>query len=118
MLECWRASPSPGFESGGLIIMDNKKGHPDKEAALVQLSEDFIGNSAKQQCHRLLQALQLFKINGYEASRFLGIYHPPARVLELRKQGHKVDTVWETVEAENGIMHRVGCYVLRGGNHA
>lgn len=97
--------------------MTNKKSHPDKEAALVKLSKEFTGNSAKEQCLRLLKALQLFKINNYEASRFLSIYHPPARALELRKQGHKVDTVWETVEAENGILHRVGCYVLRGANH-
>ncbi len=97
--------------------MDNKKGHPDKEAALVKLNLDFKGNNAKTQCLRLLNALQLFKINSYEASRCLNVYHPPARVLELRKQGHRIDTVWETVEAENGILHRVGCYVLRGVHH-
>lgn len=97
--------------------MGDKKGHPDKEAALVQLSIDFMGNSAKTQCLRLLNALQLFKINSYEASRFLNIYHPPARILELRKQAHRIDTVWETVEAENGILHRVACYVLRGTHH-
>ena len=97
--------------------MDNKKGYPDKEAALVQLAIEYKGNSAKTQCLRLLNALQLFKINSYEASRFLNVYHPPARILELRKQAHRIDTVWETVEAENGILHRVGCYVLRGANH-
>ena len=97
--------------------MTNKKGHPDKEAALVKLSKEFTGNSAKEQCARFLQALSRFKISTYEASRFLGIYHPPARALELRKQGHLIDTVWEKVEAENGILHRVGCYVLRGGRH-
>ena len=92
--------------------MENKKGHPDKEATLVQLNNDFSGNSAKAQCKRLLEALSRFKINSYEASRLLGIYHPPARALELRKQGYPIVTVWENVVAENGILHRVGCYVL------
>ena len=97
--------------------MENKKGHPDKEAALVELNIEFKGNSAKQQRQRLLKALQLFKINSFEASRFLNVYHPPARVFELRKQAHRIDTVWELVEAENGILHRIGCYVLLGANH-
>ena len=97
--------------------MDNKKGNPRKEAALVQLSKEFTGNSAKEQCARFLQALSRFKINSFEASRYLNIYYPPARAFELRKQGHLIDTVWEKVEAENGILHRVGCYVLRGGRH-
>lgn len=92
--------------------MDNKKGHPDKEAALVQLNKDFSGNSAKVQCKRFIEALSRFKINSFEASRHLNIYHPPARILELRKQGYPIDTVWESVEAENGIVHRVACYVL------
>ncbi|MFW5431253.1 MAG: helix-turn-helix domain-containing protein [Methylophilaceae bacterium] len=97
--------------------MTNKKGNPRKEAALVQLSKDFTGNRAKEQCLRLLKALQLFKVNSYEASRYLDIYYPPARVLELRKQGYDIATVWETVEAESGTLHRVGCYVLRGAIH-
>ncbi|MDI1298142.1 helix-turn-helix domain-containing protein [Methylotenera sp.] len=97
--------------------MTNKKGNPRKEAALIQLSKEFTGNSAKEQCLRLFKALQQFKINSYEASRFLAIYHPPARAHELRKKGHEISTVWETVEDESGILHRVGCYILRGANH-
>ena len=92
--------------------MDKKIAHPNKEAALVQLNKDFSGNSVIVQCKRFIEALSRFKINSYEASRHLNIYHPPARILELRKQGYSIDTVWENVEAENGIMHRVACYVL------
>ena len=62
---------------------------------------------------RFFAALKLFPINTYEASRYLSIYHPPARALQLRQQGLLLDTVWQTVEAENGVLHRVGCYVLR-----
>ena len=91
----------------------DKKIPPQKEAALNQINQQFKGNSAKEQCVRFLAALKLFPINTYEASRYLSIYHPPARALQLRQQGHLLDTVWQTVEAENGVLHRVGCYVLR-----
>ena len=91
----------------------DKKIPPHKEVALSEINANYKGDSATQQCERLLAGLRLFKLNTFEASRGLSIYHPPARVLELRKQGHPIDTVWETIIDENGGKHRVGCYVLR-----
>ena len=91
----------------------DKKIPPHKEAALNQINQQFKGNSSKEQCARFLAALKLFTINTYEASRLLSIYHAPARALQLRQQGVLIDTVWQTVEDENGVLHRVGCYVLR-----
>ena len=96
--------------------MENKKDQPDKEIAQVALSTVFYGNGAKDQCARFLQALNRFKINTDEASRFLGIYHQSARASELGKHSHSINMVLENVEAENGILHRVGCSVLRGGH--
>lgn len=95
----------------------DKKIPPHKEAAFNEISNQYKGSDAKQQCQRLLAALQQFKLNTFEASRGLSIYHPPARILQLRKGGHLIDTVWENIQDENGVFHRVGCYVLRGGNH-
>ena len=94
----------------------DKKIPPQKEAALNQINQQFKGNSAKQQCARFLAALKLFTINTYEASRVLSIYHAPARALQLRQQGVLIDTVWQTVEDENGVLHRVGCYVLHASS--
>ncbi len=91
----------------------DKKIPPQKEAALNEINQNYKGNSAKEQCVRFLAALKLFTINTYEASRVLSIYHAPARALQLRQQGVLIDTVWQTVEDENGVLHRVGCYVLR-----
>jgi len=89
-----------------------------KEAVFQEINIKFTGDSAKEQCTRLLQALKRFSINSFEASRGLGIYHPPARILQLRQQGHKINTIWQTIVAENGDKHRVGCYVLcTGGSH-
>jgi len=94
-----------------------KKIPPLKEAAFQEINRKFTGDSAKEQCTRLLQALKLFSINTFEASRGLGVYHPPARILQLRQKGHNIDTIWQTIVAENGDKHRVGCYLLRGDSH-
>lgn len=96
----------------------DKKIPPHKEAAFQEINKQYTGDGAKQQCARLLRALCLFSINTFEASRGLGVYHPPARILQLRQKGYCIDTVWQVIEAENGDKHRVGCYVLRSGvNH-
>lgn len=91
----------------------NKKIPPHKEVAFKEINQQFTGDGAKQQCDRLLRALRLFSINPFEASRGLGVYHPPARILQLRQKGFYIETVWQVIEAENGDKHRVGCYVLR-----
>lgn len=91
----------------------DKKIPPHKEAALKHICEKYKGNTLKQQCQRLLVALETFKINTFEASRGLSIYDPPARILQLRKQGISIETVWEYIFDENGVRHRIGCYVLR-----
>lgn len=92
--------------------MNEKKATPNKEAALIQIREEIKGNDSKSQCQRLREALARFPINTFEASRFLDIYHAPARVLQLRKRGEKIVTYWQRVETEAGIKHRVGEYVL------
>ena len=94
----------------------DKKIPPHKEAAFKEINRQFTGDDAKQQCARLLQALRMFSINTYEASRGLGVYHPPARILQLRKKGYSIETIWQVIEAENGDQHRVGCYLLRSGD--
>jgi len=54
-----------------------------------------------------------------EAMRLLDVYHCPARVLQLRKDGHQIVTHRKTVITEAGAKHTVGVYVLqRGAGHA
>lgn len=100
--------------------MENeKKATPDKEAALKQIREQFTGTTGRRQADRLLAALQQFPITTFEAMRQLDVYHAPARVLQLRKAGHEIITLWQTVTTEAGVNHRVGLYVLsRGDGHA
>lgn len=91
----------------------------EKMAALKKIRDEFIGTSGRNQAQRLLAALMLFPITTFEAMRLLDVYHCPARVLQLRKLGHDILTLWQTVETEAGTKHRVGLYVLRkGASHA
>jgi Helix-turn-helix domain len=92
--------------------MDEKKATPNKEAALIEIREQIKGNSTNTQCRRLREALARFPINTFEASRYLDIYHAPARVMQLRKRGENIVTYWQRVETEAGVKHRVGEYVL------
>lgn len=95
-----------------------KKIPPHKEVAFQEINRQFSGNSVKEQCARFLQALRKFSVNTFEASRYLSIYDPRARIFELRAKGHEIKTIWQVIEAENGVKHRVGNYVLGNGeNH-
>lgn len=92
---------------------------PEKEAALITIRDQFIGTTCASQCERLLEALHRFPVSTFEASRFLDVYDCPARVHQLRKAGHQIDTFWQTVVTEAGVKHRVGQYAMRrGADHA
>ncbi len=100
-------------------MQNEKKATSGKEAALKQIRDEFTGNTGKNQCERLLAALAQFPVTTFEAMRHLDVYHVPARVLQLRKAGHPIVKLRQTVETEAGVPHRVGLYVLqRGGSHA
>lgn len=86
----------------------------EKKAALEAIRAAFKGNAGRSQGRRLLEALARFPVNTFEASRYLDVYHCPARVLQLRKQGLPITTHWQTVVTEAGVKHRVGLYVLEG----
>ena len=87
-----------GVESGGFTATTKRR------------STD--GNSLGAQCARLLRRMQDGPVTTFEAMRELDIYHCPARVLQLRKQGHLITTVWKQVQTEAGTWHKVGMYVL------
>ena len=92
----------------------NKATSPEKKAALEAIRDEFKGTASHSQAARLLEALSRYSITTYEAMRHLDVYHCPARILQLRKQGHKIITLWQTVITESGERHRVGLYLLAG----
>ena len=92
----------------------NKATSPEKIAALAAIRAEFKGASINTQCARLLEALARFPVTTFEAMRFLDVYHCPARILQLRKSGHRIVTHWQTVVTEGGEKHRVGLYIREG----
>lgn len=99
-----------------MVTMSDTTITTDKQTALRALREEFKGTAAKSQCHRLLEALRRFPLTTFEAMRELDVYHVPARILQLRRAGHVILTLWQTVITEAGVRHRVGLYVLKRGN--
>ena len=86
---------------------------PEKRAAFIEVCEMFNGGDGKTQCRRVLEILRRgYMLNTFEASRHLDVYHCPARVLQLRGEGHNIMTHWVTVTTEAGRPHRVGNYAL------
>lgn len=86
---------------------------PEKKAALEAIRDQFNGIDSRSQAARLLEALSRFSITTFEAMRYLDVYYCPARIMELRRQGHNIITHWQTVITEAGERHRVGLYVLQ-----
>jgi hypothetical protein len=84
--------------------------------ALRGIRDQHKGLAAATQRDRLLHALQeLGHVTTFEASRFLDVYDPRARKMELAKAGHEIVTTWRAVVTESGARHRVGVYALRKG---
>lgn len=87
----------------------------DKREALAEILAAHPGNSCAVQCARIRAALSRFNLTTFEAMRHLDVYDPRARVLQLRKDGESIKTVWTRIPTESGDLHRVGLYVLAAG---
>ena len=59
----------------------------------------------------LLAWLQTATITTLQARQELDIFHPAARIQELRDQGHKIVTHWTTADTGKA-KHRIASYVL------
>ncbi len=92
---------------------------PERIAALHAIRDRFPGNVASAQETRLLVAMQeLGHCTTFEASRYLDVYHPPARKLALLGRGHPIVMTWRQIVTESGKAHRVGVYSLwRASEH-
>jgi hypothetical protein len=86
-----------------------------KRAALLAIRHSIPGNTTLVQCERVRAALAQFSITTFETMRYLDIYDPRARVMQLRNAGLAIDTHWRTIVTESGTKHRVGLYALKVG---
>lgn len=67
--------------------------------------------SAAAQRLAILERLQCGPITTLQA-REMGIMHPAARCMELRRQGHGIVTEWTLEYCPGGVRHRVAKYSL------
>ncbi len=85
-------------------------------ATLHAIRDSRVGQTSAAQAARLLEAMHtLGSITTIEASRFLDIYDPPARKLNLVKAGHAILMTWDRDRTESGAVHRIGRYSLVKG---
>jgi len=70
-------------------------------------------NSANAQRQRLLERLKTSPVDTVTARSELDILCPAARVLELRRRGRNIETVWVDRQTDCGKVHRVALYVLK-----
>lgn len=62
----------------------------------------------------ILDAIRLAPLSTIEAREGFGIMSPASRVMELRRLGFKIDTVWRSVWDADGRPHRSAVYLMRG----
>ena len=92
--------------------MDKKKGHPEGQP--ISLIARIDDTSCTAQRNRLIKALHDGPISTFQAVQDLNIMRPGARINELRKTGHLIDTQLARLEDAFGRTHsRVAIYSLR-----
>lgn len=74
-----------------------------------------LPSSARQQRERLLDALTKTPITTLKAREDLDVFHPAARIYELRKRGFNIQTHRRTVDTARGTHSKVAEYVLFNG---
>ena len=97
--------------------MNQNNGNPKKETgALGAPAKSNTPNDTRTdteaQLSRVLTVLRSGPETTVRLTREHDILHPPARILQLRKRGFDIATVWVNVETLHGAVHRVGKYVL------
>lgn len=76
-----------------------------------------IEESGLSQCLRILDHLRSFgRLTTIEGRRDLGILNVAQRISELRKKGYPIETTWVYQPDETGAVHRVACYLWKGGD--
>lgn len=86
---------------------------PQRIREFHRIRDLFPGNAGPAQRQRLLMALQTMgAVTTFEASRFLDLFDPRARKMELVNAGHNIMMTWVRSETESGEAHRIGLYSL------
>ena len=97
--------------------MNQNNGNPKKEtgargAPVKSSTTNHTRTDTEAQLSRVLTVLRCGPTTTVQLVREHDILHPPARILQLRKRGFGIATIWVNAETLHGAVHRVGKYVL------
>lgn len=89
---------------------------PERIAALHAIRDRHVGQAGATQRKRLRETLEtLGSVTTFEAMRYLDVFDPRPRKLELVREGMDIITLRRDEPTESGERHRIGLYVLRKG---
>ncbi len=104
----------PSRRTSTLGLQNQTRFYPEDSNLLTDIAKVHRGNSSESQRNRLLVALKkLGSITTIEARRYLDILSPAPRVMELRKTGVDIETIWVYQPTDSGTVHRIGRYILK-----
>ncbi|MFL9885215.1 helix-turn-helix domain-containing protein [Paraburkholderia agricolaris] len=93
-------------------MAQNKKAATQTSAAKEILKRQY-SNDATAQRSRVLEFLRHHgSLSTLDARHLLDCLHPAARIMELRRFGHEIATVWSHETTPEGGAHRVARYHL------
>ena len=98
----------------GLDMAQNKKiAAAQAGAAQIKSQRQFSGINAAAQRNRVLEFLRSHgSLSTIDARHLIDVMHPAARVMELRRAGHAIATIWTHATTPEGGTHRVARYHL------
>ena len=85
----------------------------EKISRLIEIREQYKGDSAVIQRSRLLLAVSEFPVSTLEARQHLDIMHPGGRIMELRRADWNIHTIRVAEPSECGKLHNVARYILQ-----
>ena len=99
-------------------MITKKSKCPDSELGISKkiFKKPRHNNSAKSQCTSILSWFLNVspRLRTLDAREKLGIMSPATRILELKKQGHKIILEWERQRDSAGCSHLAGTYIYQG----
>ncbi|WP_244109482.1 helix-turn-helix domain-containing protein [Burkholderia anthina] len=94
-------------------MMNNKKAATLEGAAQNKAQAHYSSNDAAAQRHRVLDFLRQYgSLSTLDARHKIDVMHPAARIMELRRIGVEISTVWTQEATPEGGWHRVARYHL------
>ncbi|WP_081723352.1 helix-turn-helix domain-containing protein [Paraburkholderia mimosarum] len=84
-----------------------------RTSAAKEIFKSQYSNDAAAQRSRVLDFLRRYgSLSTLDARHLIDVMHPAARVMELRRVGHEIATVWSDEMTPEGGKHRVARYHL------